>query len=293
MNRCRTLLFIPGNNPGMLANAASLGADMAIFDLEDAVAQAEKDAARILVRNALTYIKPQNMNVVVRSNALDTPYWRRDIAAAVQGGADFILMPKCSVPDDIYKTVATIEKEEQKRAIPGPHIQVLALVETSAGIENAVSLAQSHPRLVGMQLGAEDLTAELGAKRTPKGDELIYARSRIIMACKSAGIKALDTPYPFVTDLEGLKEDAAFSAQLGFDGKTVISPHHVALVNEAFTPSEGRIRWAKRVMAAAARAKEEGKGAVSLDGMMIDLPIIKRADRILSRVTETMETPHA
>lgn len=293
MNRCRTLLFIPGNNPGMLANAASLDADMAIFDLEDAVAQTEKDTARILVRNALTYLKPHNMNVAVRSNALDTPYWQRDIAAAVLGGADFILMPKCSTPDDILKTVAAIEKEEQKCAALGAQVQVLALVETSEGIENAVSLAQSHPRLVGMQLGAEDLTAELGARRTPKGDELLYARSRIIMACKSAGIKALDTPYPFVTDMEGLKEDAAFSAQLGFDGKTVISPHHVAIVNEAFTPSEDQIRWARRVRAAAARAKDEGKGAVSLDGMMIDLPIIKRADRILSRVADTTEMPHA
>lgn len=293
MKRCRTMLFVPGNNPGMLANAGSLGADMVIFDLEDAVAQTEKDTARILVRNTLTYLKPKNTQVVVRVNALDTPFWQLDMAVAVQGGADFILLPKCSLPKDVHTAVAAIEEEEAKRASPGPEIRLIALVELSAGIEGAVALAACHSRLAGMQLGAEDLTAELGAKRTAKGDEILYARSRLIMACKSVGIKALDTPFPFVTDLEGLEKDAALSAQLGFDGKTVISPHHVAAVNSAFTPSAEQIRWADRVLAAARRAKEEGKGAVSLDGMMIDLPIIKRAERILSRAASTMETPDA
>lgn len=293
MKRCRTLLFVPGNNPGMLGNAENLGADIVIFDLEDAVAQTEKDTARILVRNALIYLKPRKTEVVVRINGLDTPFWRRDIAAAVRGKTDYILLPKCSVPQDVLTVVAAVEEEEAKRADAGPAARLLALVETSVGIEGSVALAASHPRLAGMQLGAEDLTAELGAKRTARGDEILYARSRLIMACKTAGIKALDTPFPFVTDLEGLAADAALSAQLGFDGKTVISPHHVALVNEAFTPSEEQIRWANRVLAAARRAKAEGKGAVSLDGMMIDLPIIKRAERILSRTTEGTEMPHA
>lgn len=291
MKRCRTLLFVPGNNPGMLVNAENLGADIVIFDLEDAVAQAEKDTARILVRNTLTALKPQKAEVTVRVNGLDTPFWQADIAAAVRGGTEYILLPKVSRPEDVHTAVAAIEGEEAKKGASGA-TRLLALVETAMGVENAVALATSHPRLVGMQLGAEDLTLELGAKRTARGEEITYARSRLIMACKSAGIKALDSPFPFVTDLEGLAADAAFSAQLGFDGKTVISPHHVAIVNEAFTPSEEQIRWARRVLAAARRAKAEGKGAVSLDGMMIDLPIIKRAERVLSRTTEGMEASH-
>lgn len=292
MNRCRSLLFMPGNNPGMLASASSLGADIVIFDLEDAVARAEKDTARILVRNALTYMKPQGVEVVVRINALDTPFWREDIEAVVRGGADHLLAPKISLPSDVAAIMAAVEEEENKTGT-ATRLSLLALVETSLGLEHAFALATSHPRLAGMQLGAEDLTAELGAKRTSGGDEILYARSRLIMACKAGGIKALDTPYPFVSDTEGLRKDVALSAQLGFDGKTVISPHHVATVNEAFTPSSEQVRWARRVMAAAERAVAEGKGAVSLDGMMIDLPIIKRAERILSRAADLTEMLHA
>lgn len=291
MNRCRTLLFMPGNNPGMLASAGSLGADIVIFDLEDAVAQTEKDAARVLVRNALTYMKP-GLEVTVRINALDTPYWNADILAAVTGGADYILAPKCAQPSDAHTLVRAIEAAETATG-SGKKTGLLALVESALGVENAFALACSHPRLAAILLGAEDLTAELGAKRTPEGREIQYARSRIVMACRAAGIKALDTPYPFVTDLEGLEADAAFSAQLGFDGKAVISPHHVHAVNEAFSPSAEQVRWAERVMAAARRAEAEGKGAVSLDGMMVDLPIIKRAERIVSRAADATEVRDA
>ncbi|MDL2271970.1 CoA ester lyase [Desulfovibrio sp. OttesenSCG-928-I05] len=291
MNRCRTMLFMPGNNPGMLASAGSLGADIVIFDLEDAVAQAEKDTARILVRNTLTYLKPAT-EVTVRINALDTPYWKDDIDAAIQGGAEYILAPKCAQASDVHTLMGAIEEAEARTGTT-KKLLLIALIESALGVENAFALATSHPRLTGILLGAEDLTAELGAKRTAVGQEILYARSRIVMACRAAGIKALDTPFPFVTDLEGLAADAAFSAQLGFDGKAVISPHHVHAVNEAFSPTAEQVRWAERVMVVARRAKEEGKGAVSLDGMMIDLPIIKRAERILSRAADTTETCNA
>ncbi len=291
MKHCRTLLFMPGNNPGMLASAGSLGADIVIFDLEDAVAQAEKDTARILVRNALLHVRPR-MGVTVRINALDTPHWQSDIQEAIKGGADYILAPKCAQPSDVHTLVKTIEEAEAKAGKDNKTL-LLGLIESALGVENAFALASSHPRLSAILLGAEDLTAELGAKRTPEGQEILYARSRVLMACRAAGIKALDTPFPFVTNIEGLKADAAFSAQLGFDGKAVISPHHVHAVNEAFSPSAEQLRWAERVMDAAGRAKEEGKGAVSLDGMMIDLPIIKRAERILSRAANTTEICHA
>ena len=291
MKRCRSLLFMPGNNPGMLVSAQSLGADSVIFDLEDAVAQSEKDAARILVRNALLAVKPHGIPVIIRVNALDTPYWRADIAAAVQGGADCILAPKCSSVAYVQEMLDYLEQEEQKQQ--SRQLEFIALVESALGLENAFAMASSHPRVAGLLLGAEDLTAELGARRSPAGDEIFYARSRLLVACRAAGIKAIDSPYPFVTDLEGLEKDADFAARLGFDGKALISPHHVHLVNQAFTPHEDQIRWARRVMVAAARAKDEGKGAVSLDGMMIDLPVIKRAERILVLVDGYTEGEHA
>ena len=282
---------MPGNNPGMLANAAALGSDMVIFDLEDAVALTEKDAARVLVRHALSYARPGRMDIIVRINDLGTLFWRDDIVTCVAGGADYILLPKCVSPDDIGAIVTAMENAAAECDGDMPK-GVMAIIESPLGMANVFAIAAGHPLLKGLLLGAEDLTAELGAKRTPKGDEILYARSRLLMACRAAGIKAIDSPFPFVTDLEGLSADAAFAAQLGFDGKAVISPHHIYTVHTAFSPSEEQRLWAERVIAAADRAKKEGKGAVSLNGMMIDLPVIKRAENILARVCAT-EPCHA
>lgn len=277
LQRYRSLLFMPGNNPGMLTGAGALGADVVIFDLEDAVAQPEKDAARILVRRALLDMRPTNVECVVRINGLDTPYWQEDVAAAVSGGADIILLPKCESPED-FEQIQAVTGEQRANELP----ELMALVETAKGVENVSRITAWQGSLVGVMLGGEDFTADLGARRTPKGDELFYARSRILTACKAVRIKAIDSPFPFVADLEGLAQDADFAAQMGFDGKAVISPHHVHRVNEAFSPSLDQVEWATRVLVAAETAKKEGKGAIALDGMMVDLPIILRAERILS-----------
>lgn len=286
----RTFLFMPGNNPGMLANAAVLGADAVIFDLEDAVARTEKDAARILVRHALAAAHP-GVPAAVRVNALDTPFWREDIAAAVAGGADIILLPKTDCPEGVEQAASVMAAEEAR--LDRKPLALMALVESSLGVENAFAIARAHKRLAGILLGAEDLTAELGARRSARGDEIFYARSRVLMACKAAGVLAVDTPYPFVTDMEGLAADAALAAGMGFDGKAVISPHHVHAVNSAFSPAPEQVRWAERVLAAARRAEAEGKGAVSLDGMMIDAPVIKRAERYLLLAGRPVEAGYA
>ncbi|WP_338666593.1 HpcH/HpaI aldolase/citrate lyase family protein [Pseudodesulfovibrio methanolicus] len=277
MKTFRTMLFMPGNNPGMLASAGNLGADSVILDLEDAVAPGEKDAARILVRRTLTDLRPENVTCVVRINGLDTPYWRDDLAAAVTGGTDVILLPKCEHPDMLREIADFIGTSSRN----GGAIKIMALVESALGIENASAIASFGGPLIGMLLGAEDLTAGMGAKRTPEGDEIAYARGRMLMACKAAGIAAVDTPFPFVTDMEGLAKDAAYAAQLGFSGKALISPHHVHAVKTAFMPTAEQIAWASRVIETAEAAERDGKGAVSLDGMMIDLPIIKRAKSVL------------
>ena len=278
--RNRTFLFMPGNNPGMLASAQCLGADVVIFDLEDAVAQLEKDAARTLVSHALTELRPQGVGVTVRINGLDTPYWQADMEAVVAAGTDFVMAPKIESAEQVLQVAEAIESARQKCGSTAT-VKALAIIETPLGIENAYAIASASKTLHGILLGAEDFTASMGAQRTAEGAEIAYARSRLLTACKAAGVLAIDTPFPFVSDLEGLEKDAAFAVQLGFDGKAVISPHHVHRVNRAFVPAPEKINWAKRVMAAARLAEAEGKGAVSLDGMMIDLPIIKRAERIL------------
>lgn len=225
-------------------------------------------------------MRPQGVDTAVRINALDARHWREDVKAAVRAEADIILVPKIESAECV-RTVMTAIEEAEAAFGKAPKPEMMALVENALGVENSFQIACSHKRLTGILLGGEDLTADLGAQRTAEGQEIFYARGRVLTACKAAGIKAIDTPFPFITNIEGLKLDAALAAQLGFDGKAVISPHHVHLVNEAFVPSPELVNWAQRVMATAQKAEVEGKGAASLDGMMVDLPIIKRAERIL------------
>ena len=285
--RRRSMLFIPGNNPGMLCNSVVLGADAVIFDLEDAVALREKDAARLLVRNALRFVQPllahqnggKGVEIFVRINALDTDLWRGDVAAVVQGGADGILLPKCDSAADVQQVMAAVHAEESA-AGRAPHVQLMALVESALGVERAFEIAQSHPRLCGLLLGAEDLSANLHAKRSKSGEEILYARGRLLNAARAAGaagVQAIDTPFTDVNDAEGLAADAALACRLGFDGKAVISPHHVQAVNAAFSPTAKELEWAERVLAAEKKALAEGKGVVSLDGKMVDMPVILRA----------------
>lgn len=292
MKKRRTMLFIPGSNPGMLCNSVVLGADVLIFDLEDAVALREKDSARILVRNALQNVDHSAVEVFVRINSMDTPYWRDDVQAVVRGGADGILLPKCDGAPAIHTLAKALEEDE---ALYGtrPDMGFMALLESAMGVEKAFEIATAHPRMVGLFLGAEDLSTDLHAKRTKSGEEILYARLRLIMAARAAGIQVIDTPFTDVNDHEGLELDAAFACRLGFDGKAIISPHHVDAVNTAFLPTEKETNWARRVLAAEQKATAEGKGAVSLDGKMIDLPIILRARQILEQCGLPQEVTHA
>lgn len=277
------MLFIPGNNPGMLCNSVVLGADVLIFDLEDAVAPREKDAARILVRNALQTVDHSGVELFVRINSLDTPFWRDDVRTVVQGGADGILLPKCDGAPAIRQLAQAVEEDEAAHTAARQPICFMALVESAMGVEKAFDIATAHPRMTGLFLGAEDLSADLRAKRTKSGEEILYARLRLITAARAAGIQAIDTPFTDVNDMEGLERDAAFACRLGFDGKSLISPHHVDVVNAAFMPTAKEQDWAQRVLEAEREALQQGKGVVAVDGKMVDLPVILRARHIVEQ----------
>jgi citrate lyase subunit beta/citryl-CoA lyase len=274
------LLFLPGNNPNLLINGGGLGADGIIFDLEDAVAPDDKDAARILVRHTLTSLKFPHCEIIIRINALDSPYWEKDLEALIPLGPDMILPTKVSGPEYIHTVIAKIEEIEKKAGL-SKQVRLLPLIETALGLENAFSIASADKRVAAMLLGAEDLTADLQAPRTREGAEIAYARGRIVCAARAAGVDVLDTPFTDVNDMEGLRLDAQLARALGFSGKAVISPRHVDAVNEAFSPSEKEIAYAHRVFEAIKSAKEQGKGAISLEGKMIDAPIVGRARRVL------------
>lgn len=277
----RSMLFLPGNTPNMLINGNCLGSDAVIFDLEDAVAPAEKDAARILVRNTLRYMDFLGCERIVRINCVDTAYWREDLDAVLPEKPDLILLPKSGTPDDVLTADAYMAELEEKLGLSRNAVGLMPLIETALGVENAFAIASCCPRVKALFLGAEDLTADLQCKRTKEGQEIFYARSRLVVAARAAGVEVYDTPFTDVNDDEGIRADAAFARGLGFTGKAAISPRHVEVINEVFSPSEKDISYAYEVMDAIALAKEQGKGAVSLHGKMIDAPIVARAERTL------------
>ena len=278
----RSMLFLPGNNPNMLINGNCLGADAVIFDLEDAVSPGEKDAARILVRNTMRYMDFRGCERIVRINSTDTPYWQADLDEILPEKPDLILLPKTGSAREALEADSYMTELERKLGFPANTVGLMPLIETALGVENAFQIASCSERIHGLFLGAEDLTADLQCKRTKGGREIEYARARLVMAARAAGVEVYDTPFTDVNDDEGIVEDALTAKSFGFSGKSSISPRHVAAINRVFSPSQEEIEYAYEVLDAIALAKQQGKGAIALRGKMIDAPIVSRAKRTIA-----------
>lgn len=268
----KTLLFMPGNNPGMLQSSDILGADGLIIDLEDAVAITEKDSARILVKEYLSTFETKS-DIFIRINPLDTPFFYDDLDAIKGLDIKGIMLPKASI-----ESVKALDKYLDENDLS---YSVIGLIETAIGLELSFEILSASKKIMGVLLGAEDLTLDLGARRTKESEEIQYARSRIIAVSKALQIEAIDTPFTDTDDYEGLKIDALNAKDLGMTGKALISPRHVDIVNDIFAPSEKEINHALRVVEGVKAANEKGLGAFSLDGKMVDAPIIKRALNLL------------
>ena len=275
------MLFLPGNNPNMLINGNCLGSDAIIFDLEDAVAPTEKDAARILVRNTMRYMDFRGCETIVRINSIDTPYWQRDLDTIAPCKPSLILLPKTGSAADVLAADAYMTQLEEKLGMETNTIGLMPLIETALGVENAFSIACATKRVKALFLGAEDLTADLQCKRTKEGREIEYARTRLVVAARAAGVDVYDTPFTDVNDDEGIWADSKLAKALGFTGKASISPRHVEVINSVFSPTEKEIDYAYEVLDAIELAKQQGKGAIALHGKMIDAPIVARAQRTI------------
>lgn len=278
----RSMLFLPGNTPNMIINGDSLGADSIILDLEDAVSPDEKDSARLLVRSALKDMGFKGVEITVRINSIDTDYWKHDLDAIIPLRPNLIMPPKASCAEDIRTVDAYIAEVEARNGIEVGTVKLIPLIETALGVENAYNIASACPRVAAIFLGGEDLTADLRCKRTKEGNEIDYARKRLVMAARAAGVDVYDTPFTDVNDDEGIEIDAEYAKSLGFTGKSAIAPRHVKVINAVFSPSEKDIEYAKLVFEAIRIGKEQGKGAVSLRGKMIDKPIVERARQTLA-----------
>lgn len=277
----RTMMFLPASNPGMVKDAYIYGADSLMFDLEDAVAVTEKDSARFLIYNALKTIDYGNTELVVRINGLDSPFGREDIEAVVRAGVHVIRLPKTETKEDIHAVEAVIEEVERKCGREVGSTKMMAAIESPIGVINAFEIATASKRLIAVALGAEDYVTNLKTKRYPDGMELLGARSQIIIAARAAGIYALDTVYTEVDNEEGFRREVELIKQLGFDGKSVINPRQIKPVHEIYTPSEKEINKSISIVRAAKEAEEKGLGVISVNGKMVDKPIVERAERIL------------
>ena len=278
----RSMLFLPGNNPNLLINGNCLGSDAVIFDLEDAVAPDQKDAARILVRNTMRYMDFRGVEMIVRINSIDTPYWKEDLDEVMPCKPSLILLPKTGTAADALAADEYMTQIEQKLGMEPNTVGLMPLIETAMGVENSFAIASCTKRVQALFLGAEDLTADLQCKRTKEGREIEYARTRLVVAARAAGVDVYDTPFTDVNDDEGIVKDTELAKALGFTGKSSISPRHVEVINEIFMPTRKEIDYAYEVMDAIAEAKAQGKGAIALHGKMVDAPIVARAQRTIA-----------
>lgn len=276
----RTMMFVPGANAGMLRDAPLYGADSIMFDLEDSVSLKEKDTSRALVHFALKTFDYSSVETVVRINGLDT-CGSLDIEAVVTAGVNVVRLPKTETAQDIIDVEKEIERVEREYGIPVGRTRMMAAIESAEGVLNARDIAKASDRLIGIALGAEDYVTNMKTRRYPDGQELFFARSMILHAARAAGIAAIDTVYSDVNNTEGFQAEVSHIKQLGFDGKSVINPRQIPLVNEIYTPTEKEIDNAKQVIWAIREAESKGSGVISLNGKMVDKPIVERAERVI------------
>ncbi len=274
----RSRLYLPGDQPKLMLNAAIHEPDGLILDLEDSVAPTKKDDARILVRNALRALEFRGSERMVRINQL--PLGLTDLEEVVPHKVDVLLLPKIESPEQIHQIEAKVD--EILSGLDEPReLFFMPIIESALGVINAYAIASASPRNVALAIGLEDYTADIGAQRTNEGRESFYARSAIVNAARAAGIQPIDTVFSDVQDMDGLRASVLEAKSLGFDGKGCIHPRQIRPIHEAFAPTPEEIEKAKRIVLAFEEAEKKGLGVVSLGSKMIDPPVVKRAIRTI------------
>jgi citrate lyase subunit beta/citryl-CoA lyase len=271
----RSRLYLPGNEPKFMINAGIHRPDAVILDLEDSVHPDEKDAARLVVRNALRSVDFQGAERMVRVNQL--PLGLDDLEEVVPERPDLILIPKVeevAQVRDVHERIRQLVGDENR-------IWLMPILESALGVENAFAIARAAETVVALTIGLEDYTADLGVRKTPQGDESLYARMRLVNAARAAGLQAIDSVFGDVGDLEGLLDWGARSRALGFEGMGCIHPRQIRPIHKVFTPSSGEIERALKIVAAFEEAESRGLGVVSLGTRMIDPPVVLRARRLV------------
>lgn len=280
----RSRLYLPGNEPKHFLNARLHGPDAIILDLEDAVAPSEKDAACLLVRNALRAVDFGPCERMVRINQGDRGF--ADLDAVVPQNVHVILIPKAETAEQVKAVDAHAEKIRRAAGLESPCF-LMPIIESTLGCFNALAIATASPNVVGLTIGLEDYTADLGAQRTPEGRESLWARQIVVNAARAAGVAPSDSVFSDLADMEGLRKASLEAKSLGFEGKGCIHPRQVPVINEAFRPSDDEVEKARRIVLAFEDAERRGLGVVALGSKMIDAPVVRRALRTV-RIAEVL-----
>jgi citrate lyase subunit beta / citryl-CoA lyase len=276
----RSRLYIPGSEPKYFINAGLHGADAVILDLEDSVHASDKDAARLLVRNALRAVDFLQCERMVRINQI--PLGLDDLEEIVPESPDLILIPKVESPSQVLEADRRIAEIKANYGIMRP-VWLMPILESALGLENAFAIANASDHIVALTIGLEDYTADLGVVKTPGGAESLYARQRLVNCAHAAGIQAIDSVFGDVGDMEGLRAWALHSRALGFEGMGCVHPSQIAVIHDAFAPTSAEIERARKIVAAYDDAQAKGLGVVSLGSKMIDPPVVQRALKLIAR----------
>ena len=279
----RSRLYLPGGEPKYFINAGLHAPDAVILDLEDSVHPAEKDAARILARNALRAVDFGGAERTVRINQL--PLGLADLEEVIPEQPDIILIPKTERAEQVVEVEHKIAELKRQRGITRP-IWLMPILESALGIENAFAIAAASPNLAAVTIGLEDYTADLGVVKTSEGTESLYARTRLVNAARAAGVQAINSVYGDVADMDGLRLWGQKSRALGFEGMGCVHPLQIAVVHQAFAPKAAEIEKAQKIVAAFEEAQQRGLGVVSLGSKMIDPPVVQRALKLVKRARD-------
>lgn len=279
----RSMMFLSAQKPGLLKDAYIYRPDSLMIDLEDAVAENQKDAARFSLYHALTTIDYRGVERIVRINALDTPHWQEDIRVTVAAGADGIRIAKCESAKDVETVVRHIEMAEDEFGREKGSTLVMAALESPLGILNAYEICKAAPgRMIGVAISGGDYRKSMQTAYHPSGIEMLAGRGNMLIAARAAGVQCFDTVFTDLEDTEGFRQEVIQNKQMGFDGKSIISPRQIAIVHEVFTPTQQEIMKAERIVRAVREQTAQGVGVFTLDGKMIDIAFVPGAERVIA-----------
>jgi len=278
----RTMMFMNAQKPGLIKDAYIYGSDSIILDLEDAVAENQKDSARFSLYNALKSVDYGDTEVIVRINGLDTPHWQEDIRCVVAAGADGIRIAKCESAQDVLTVEEHVLAAEREFGVEEGRTLLMAALESPKGILNAYEIVSASPRMFGCAISGGDFRKSMHVQIEEGGIEMLTARGQMLLAARAAGVMCFDTMFPNIDDMETFKAEVIQNHKMGFDGKSIVSPKQIQFVHDTFAPTQKEIAYAEKLVRSFDEQADSGVGVYTVDGKMIDIPFFEDARRIIA-----------